>query len=79
MDQMALGGRKFIPWTSYFLTFVVASGMIAGLDLWLGGLDPTLDEPLGLRWLRAVVAHPVRSPLALTLFCIALRGAGRRS
>jgi hypothetical protein len=40
-------------------------------------LAPELDEPLALRWLRAFVAHPVRSPLALALLLHGLRSLRR--
>jgi hypothetical protein len=55
--------------------WLLAMGIYAGLNFLTSCLRIELDEPLALRWLRALVEHPVRAVLAIAWIAIAFRRA----
>jgi hypothetical protein len=54
------------PWR-FWRTLFFASVLFGGMSWVLDALPPRTGEPLFLRWLRALEAHPIRVPLGWTL------------
>ena len=55
--------RARLPWN----VFIASELLYLAIKWTLDGIPPSTGEPLLQRWLRALVEHPVRSPLGLAL------------
>src|SRR5262245_14076501 len=60
-------------------SIAVVLGIYWMLNWILDRIAPDPDDSLALRWSRALVDHPLRSPLALYLTLLALVGRRRSS
>lgn len=65
------------PPPSAWVTIVVVLVCFWSLRWFLERLPAAIGEPLALRWLRALVDHPVRTPLAFAILALGWRHASK--